>query len=42
MRRNKKYVVITEQSATTVPMTPRMAEKLADLARKPTLVVAKR
>lgn len=42
MKRNKKYVVITEESASVVKMSPKMAQKLADLARNPTLVIAKR
>jgi hypothetical protein len=42
MKRNKKYVVITEECATVVGMTPELARKLQEHARNPVLVVAKR
>jgi hypothetical protein len=40
MRKNKRYVVISEQSADVVHMPPRMARKLAQHARNPIVVIA--
>lgn len=40
MRKNKRYVVISNEAAEVVQMTPKMAEKLAQHARNEVVVIA--